>query len=256
MTGRKQDEARSHFTARAGAYRSARPTYPEALYRYLGEVAPGRGRVWDCGTGSGQAALGLAEVFDEVIATDLAQEQLAQAPAHPRVRYEQAPCGEAPLEDASADLVTVATAAHWFDLDAFYAEVRRVLRPRGVIAVWGYGAHALGSEPLEEATRRYAREIIGPYWRSENLDHIDSRYASLPFPFDEFEAPEFAATAKVDLERYLSYLGSWSASQIYLEQRGEDPLDAIRAEMAEAWGAPDTAREMTWGLFMRIGRVA
>ena len=43
------------------------------------------------------------------------------------------------LSDHSADLITVAQAIHWFNFDVFYAEVRRVLKPKGCLAVIGYG---------------------------------------------------------------------------------------------------------------------
>lgn len=43
------------------------------------------------------------------------------------------------VADASVDLLTTAQAAHWFDLEKFYVELKRILRPGGVVAIWGYG---------------------------------------------------------------------------------------------------------------------
>jgi len=59
----------------AADYRRSRPTYPDALFEALAAVAPGRALAWDCGTGNGQAALGLAEHFSAVRATDPSSQQ-------------------------------------------------------------------------------------------------------------------------------------------------------------------------------------
>jgi ubiquinone/menaquinone biosynthesis C-methylase UbiE len=126
---------KDHFSDRAAGYARARPRYPPQLFSALAGLTGARRLAWDCGTGNGQAAIGLAEHFDRVHATDASAAQLRQAEAHPRIRYEEAPESASGLAGHSADLVTVAQAAHWFDLDAFYREVNRVLRPGGVLAL-------------------------------------------------------------------------------------------------------------------------
>jgi methylase of polypeptide subunit release factors len=73
-----------HFSARATDYSKSRPLYPPALFEQLARLAPGRGVAWDCGTGNGQAATGIAEHFDQVIATDPSTAQLAESFPHPR----------------------------------------------------------------------------------------------------------------------------------------------------------------------------
>ena len=62
------DNARS-FGAHAGAYKAGRPTYPDALFDWLAQISPAREAVWDCATGSGQAALALAEQGRELMGT-------------------------------------------------------------------------------------------------------------------------------------------------------------------------------------------
>src|SRR5205823_14795537 len=120
--------------AHAGEYRRFRPTYPPRLFEVLADWSPALRLAWDCGTGNGQAALALAEWFERVIATDRSPEQIAQATPHPGIDYRVAPAEDSGLADSSVDLVTVAQAVHWFDLHRFYAEVRRVARPRALIA--------------------------------------------------------------------------------------------------------------------------
>ncbi len=125
-----------HFSGIAAQYAQARPHYPAALFDWLAAHCAKRTLAWDCGAGNGQASVALAAYFEQVHATDISAAQLAEAPAHPRIHYRVAPADASALPSHTADLITVAQALHWFDLDAFYAEARRVLRPGGLIAAW------------------------------------------------------------------------------------------------------------------------
>jgi ubiquinone/menaquinone biosynthesis C-methylase UbiE len=127
-----------NFGRQADKYARYRPKYPDGLFEYLAEMCPQRDLAWDCATGSGQAAISLARHFSRVTATDISARQIAQAAPHPNVTYRVSPAHLSGLPDASADVVTVATALHWLDLDLFYAEVTRVMKPGGVFAAWCY----------------------------------------------------------------------------------------------------------------------
>ena len=129
---------KDHFSSQATDYARFRPNYPAELFAWLAGIAPSRDTAWDCGTGSGQAAIGLAAHFARVFATDPSRKQLEHAEPHPRIDYRLAPAEVRLLDTASIDLVTVAQAIHWFDLDKFYAEAKRVLKPGGIIAAWTY----------------------------------------------------------------------------------------------------------------------
>ena len=130
---------KDYFSDAAASYATFRPRYPAALFDFVATLPIRRGTVWDCATGNGQAAIPLAEHFDRVIATDASADQIAHAEPHPRVSYRVALADASGLEVASSvDLVTVAQALHWFPLDRFFGEVRRVLVPDGVLAVWCY----------------------------------------------------------------------------------------------------------------------
>ncbi|HEX4936896.1 MAG TPA: class I SAM-dependent methyltransferase, partial [Gemmatimonadaceae bacterium] len=128
------------FSEHAATYVAARPEYPDELYRFVVGLAPGRELAWDCATGNGQAARDLARYFERVIATDASAAQIEHAAPVPNVEYRVATAESSGLADRSVQLVTVAQALHWLDLDAFYAEVRRVTVPGGVLAAWSYGA--------------------------------------------------------------------------------------------------------------------
>jgi ubiquinone/menaquinone biosynthesis C-methylase UbiE len=130
---------KDHFSSVAGNYAAFRPDYPRELFQWLASVSPARSAAWDCATGNGQAAVGLAEYFKTVIGTDASADQIANATPHPKIRYSVVPAEKSGLTAQSMDLITVAQSAHWFDLDRFYSEVRRVLRPGGCVALWCYG---------------------------------------------------------------------------------------------------------------------
>jgi SAM-dependent methyltransferase len=243
-----------HFSGHAPQYEAFRPIYPAALFAHLAALAPGRDLAWDCATGNGQAALAIAPYFRSVLATDASPQQIAQARPHASVRYEVAPAERAPLPDAAVDLVTVAQALHWFNRPRFYAEVRRVARPGGILAAWSYGLHAISPEVDAVVHRLYA-EILGEYWPPERR-WVEEEYKTLWFPFEEVVAPSFPMTERWDFARLLGYLGTWSATQRYQQAKhGADPLDLVRAGLRDAWGDPNREREILWPLYLRIGRV-
>ena len=115
---------KDHFSKQAADYAKFRPRYPQKLFDYLGSIAPSRELAWDCGTGNGQAAVGLATVFDHVIATDASEKQIENAQSHERVEYLVAPAENSGIKSGTVDLIMVAQAVHWFDLNRFYAEAR------------------------------------------------------------------------------------------------------------------------------------
>jgi len=247
--------AKQLFDAQAQDYARYRPTYPRELFEWLASVAPARGLAWDCGSGSGQAAVGLAEFFERVIATDVSPAQLAHAVAHPRVEYRVAPAEHSGLPDACADLVTVAQALHWFDRPRFYAEARRVLKPGGVLAAWCYH-HFTGAPPeVERTIHRYEYDVVGPYWLP-NRRLIDEHLQTVAFPFAELTPPAgLHMEAEWSLAHVLGYLRSWSATQRCRDQAGRDPLEAIRDELTRAWGDPQVRQWLRWPLYLRVGRV-
>jgi ubiquinone/menaquinone biosynthesis C-methylase UbiE len=242
------------FSRQAKEYARFRPLYPPELYAYLAQIAPGRICALDCGTGSGQAAVGLAEHFGRVTASDANLRQIGNAFSHPSIVYLVATGEHLPLAAASLDLVAVAQAVHWFDLDAFYRQVKRVLRPGGVIAVWSY--YFPESEPaVDAALHHFYFDIVGDYW-APNIRLIEKGYRTLDFPFDELEAPSFSIRAHLGLEDLLGFLESWSAVQHYRQAIGADPIPIARQAIGAAWGDPARRIELTWPIYLRVGRTA
>jgi SAM-dependent methyltransferase len=242
---------KDHFSKQAADYAIFRPGYPQELFAYLGTIAPSRQLAWDCGTGNGQAAVGLASGFDRVIATDASEKQIANAQPHEHVEYRVAPAENSGIESETIDLIMVAQALHWLDLDRFHAEARRVLKPDGVLAASAY--NLLRIEPaIDEIANRYYYEVVGPFWPPER--QFVERFADLPFPLDEIDAPKFEMTAQWSLDHLLGYLRTWSSTQRFIAAKGTDPLDQITIDLRSAWGKPQRTRSISWPLVVRIGR--
>jgi SAM-dependent methyltransferase len=245
-------EFKDHFSGHAAAYAAHRPRYPDALFRFLAGLPAERRLAWDCATGSGQAALGLAAHFPRVIATDASDAQIAHAEPHPRVEYRTAPAERSGLPDRAVDLVTVAQALHWLDFDRFYAEVARVLAPGGALAVWSYNLARI-APAVDEVLDRFAREVVGPCWPPERR-WVDEDYRTLPFPYAEVPAPTFHLEERWDLSGLTAYLGTWSSVARCRAATGSDPVAGIAGELAAAWGDPAAVRTVTWPIALRAGR--
>ncbi len=240
-----------HFSAQAGEYARFRPVYPQALFAYLASLTPGHALAWDCGTGNGQAAIALAAHYTKVIASDPSREQIAHTAPHARVRYVVASAEQPPAGAIGADLVTVAQALHWFEVERFYAGLARVLKPEGLLAAWGYGLMRI-TPRVDAVVMRYYTEVVGPYWPPDRR-HIESAYQTLPFPYAEITAPAFSMRADWSLAALLGYLDTWSATRRYLKERGSHPLEQVRLELTAAWDGA-VVRQVVWPLFLRVGR--
>jgi SAM-dependent methyltransferase len=240
----------NHFSNQAATYAQSRPTYPVALFDELARLAPSRGLAWDCGTGSGQAAIALAAHFQRVIATEPSEAQLAAATLHARVVYVRSAELAPTVRDGTVDLVTAAQAAHWFDRRKFYAEVQRVLRPGGIVALWSYWLARVTPE-IDAIVDHFYRETLGPYWPPERV-HIENRYRDFEFPFAELPFPPLTIVREWTADDLAAFLASWSAVDRYRTARGEDPVPAVTAELRTRWGA--RRRTVAWEMFGRIGR--
>jgi hypothetical protein len=242
-----------HFSQHAASYADARPTYPASLMAFLASVSPARRLAWDVGTGSGQAAVLLGDEFERVVATDPSAEQLAHAKAHPRVEYRIGREAGSGLPGGSVDLVTVAQAAHWFDLPAFYDEVRRVAAPGAAIAMWCYSETNV-SEAIDPVIAWFQHERIGPYWPA-GREHVDAGYRTLDFPFAPIAAPAFVMERPWTRDQLTAYLETSSALQRARKAEGGDPLVEFTARLAPLWPDPAERRRVSSPINLLLGRV-
>lgn len=246
---------KDHFSAGAGAYARHRPVYPPELAEVLAAHAPSRVLALDVGTGSGQLAVLLADCFERVVATDASAAQIAHATAHPRVEYRVAPAEASGLPDASVDLVVAAQAAHWFDLDAFYAEARRIAKPRALLALVSYAVTRIAPE-IDAVVDHFHDVTLEGHWPPERI-HVVSGYARLPFPFEEVTLPAVAMHARWDLAALLGYLRTWSGL-VALAKTGAEGAARIagfEAELTARWGDAATVRDVRWPLAVRATRL-
>ena len=248
-------EFKDHFSRTAAEYAVFRPGYPEALFEWLAAHTAKHDLAWDCATGSGQAARGLARHYAQVVGTDASADQLEHAVAHPRIRYRVAPAEDSGFADGSVDIVTVAQALHWLlPLTPFFAEVQRVLAPGGLIAVWGYTLPSVSSAGIDRELERFQDIIVGPYWPPERR-MVDEHYRAVPFPFAEIEVPRFAIEQPLTRRGLEGYLRTWSATQRYRAAHpNEDPIGQIAPVLAAEWPDPDEVRPVHWPMFVRAGR--
>lgn len=238
------------FSGQADSYARARPTYPDALLDAVAGFAPGRHLAWDCAAGSGQASVGLARRFEQVLATDAAVAPLARFPRGSECLRAAALSERSPLRDGSTDLVTVAQALHWFDLEPFFAEVERVLRPGGALAVWCYTLIEVDAE-IDPVVRWFYDEVVGPFWLP-GRELVDRGYAGVALPFGEAPAPRFTIDRRLRLVDLVGYVETWSAVQRYRRQVGRDPLPLLDDALAPAWGDASVPRTVRWPIALRV----
>jgi SAM-dependent methyltransferase len=242
-----------YFSATATAYAQHRPTYPLELVDFLAGTCLHHHAAWDCGCGSGQLSTLLAERFEHVIATDPSTQQLANAKRHPKVEYRIGSAEASGLKDVSVDLAVAAQAAHWFDLPAYYAEVRRVTRPGGIFALITYG-NMVADDTVLQVLHHFYKNVTGPYWPSGRR-HVEDGYRSFPFPFEELEAPQLEIRRNWDMAATIGYVETWSATTALREAKGDAPVEKFRRDLEDAWGVKETVRAIRWPLSIRLGRV-
>ncbi|MBC7891740.1 MAG: class I SAM-dependent methyltransferase [Sphingobacteriaceae bacterium] len=240
------------FSRQSDQYAKYRPTYPAELYEFILSHVPGREAAWDCATGNGQVAGELARHFQKVAATDISEKQLAEALPNENIDYQVASAETSLQADYSFDLITVGQALHWFDFEAFYAEVRRVTKPGGVLAVWGY--ELLNIDPEVDALiLNFYQNVVGIYWAYERR-YVQERYATVPFPFREIPAPEFPMVKYWTLGDLAGYFDTWSSVDKFRQQHGYSPVGELAESLRPFWPAGER-KAVTFPIFMRIGIV-
>jgi ubiquinone/menaquinone biosynthesis C-methylase UbiE len=240
------------FSRVAKEYDASRPGYPEELFAWLADSVAKRETALDVATGTGQAAWGLANHFDHVIAIDVSAEQLRHARGHPRIEYRVARAETTGLPDGSVDLAVAAAAIHWFDRPRFNDELRRVMRRHGVVAAWTYHvAHV--DPPLDAILGAFYRDVVGRYYPPA-VRLVDERYSGIELPGEELAAPSFQASVRWDARQVARFVRTWSVVPTFIEATKRDPVPALEAEIEAAFGGPDIARDLSFPLYLRVAR--
>ena len=236
------------FSDQSLRYKQARPNYSLQIVEEILKHVPERHFAWDCGAGSGQFTQLLAPYFDHVVATDISEAQLQQAPYLENVSYQVQAAEQTSIAAYSIDLVTVAQAIHWFDFEKFYKEVKRVLKPQGVFAAVGYGLIQVQDAAINSLVQQLYFETLNGYWDAERC-YIDELYQTIPFPFQEKPVPELHLEYQWTAQQLLSYLSTWSALKHYQDKNDDDPLQSISHALK---AAPENL-DVTFPVLLRVG---
>lgn len=242
---------KDNFSHQANEYLKYRPTYPDELIKYLVSLTSNQKYAWDCGTGNGQVAVKLSDYFDQVFATDISEKQLQNAPKNENLFYKIEPAELTSFEDNKFNIITVAQAIHWFDFDKFYEQVKRTLKPNGIIAVIGYSLPKINFK-IDNIVYKFYSKFVGDLWDSER-DYIDKGYTTIPFPFEEIKTPTFEISDEWTYQNLIGYLNTWSATQHYIRERNENPVDIIEKDIANNWGK-SKYNKITFPILLRVGK--
>lgn len=211
-------------------YDAARPRYPAELYDALVSLTGSTTGVLELGAGTGIATRRLAERFGSLVSTDLGPRMLRRLHERsPRVPVAVCRAEQLPFADGSFDLVCGAHLWHWVDLPRAIAEVLRVLRPGGALAVWWNEVEADGLPWWDAQQDRL--EAMNPAYRRgyRTRDHAGDL---APF-FAEVRTWSGTWTRELDWPTYEQWLRSKSYVQAIDDLDGF--LGAARTELAEAF---------------------
>ena len=243
-------EFKDHFSGHASQYQKYRPSYPKEMFEYLSTLCVGLKLALDVGTGNGQAARQLTHFFDHVVATDPSENQINSAEPHAKIDFKVARAETCPVPDSSVDLLTVVQALHWFDFEKFFNEAQRVLKDEGVLAAWSY-THASVNAEIDNVYFKYYEDIVGEFWPDERR-HVENKYSQIDFPISHIQPPVFEISLNYTLENYIAYLGTWSASKNYRQEKKAEPLNSIKEDLEQVWGKA-SVRKITWPIYLRVG---
>jgi ubiquinone/menaquinone biosynthesis C-methylase UbiE len=246
-----KNSAKDLFSAHSDIYVKYRPLYPKELYDFILDKVTTKEIALDCGTGNGQAASVLADYFKEVHATDISEKQIGNAIQKPNLHYHTCPAEEPPFIDNLFDLIVSATAVHWFQLDKFFMEMKRIGKNNAVFACWGYKVFRTNKPELNKLIDKFYYEKIHSYWDAERR-HVDEEYSNIPFPFEEIENAGFATRLEWDLGILEGYLNTWSAVQHYIQKHNVNPVTALIQEIKSGCGNL-LKIQITFPIFMRLG---
>lgn len=168
------------------------------------------------------------------------------------IRYVCASAEETGLPCSEFDLVTVATALHYFEFDAFWKEVDRLLVPGSVLAVWTYDVNRFeGNDAAHSVVKRLYHEQLCPdkYW-SERRAHVDNRYESIVFPWQHsLQRKVVDLKLAMPLIAFVKYTTTWSGMQKYREVNDEAAMQELvhtfKRDLMEAFGSEDETDEIT-----------
>ena len=181
----------------------------------------------DVACGTGLSCIALKKIAARIVGTDLSAAMLGQADRDLRIDYLVSPSETLPLAHESFDLLTVSSALHWFERNAFLSEARRVLRPRGWLVIYDsfFSANLKGNpgfNPWFGST--YCQRFPAPPRDNRPLDDRSAKQAGFELVKDE----RYSNVVFFDRKQLIDYLLT-QTNVIAAIDRGESTLDDARA---------------------------
>jgi len=238
------DVAARGFGAGAAAYEAARPDYPDAAIEVLRrEVGIGPDtEVCDLAAGTGKLTRQLVQLGARVTAVEPIDAMRAQAEgAVPAATHLEGTAEAIPLSDASVDVLTVAQAFHWFDAPLALAEIARVLRPDGRLAIlWNERDEATAWVAEMSRIIRWHERTVSRYQHTAWADVVAVGGQFTPlleqvFPWDQPLTREMLA----DRVRSISYIAAMPAAE---RERHVTEVVALVARRPEPFPLPYLCR--------------
>jgi hypothetical protein len=243
---------KDYFSDHSKVYATFRPTYPQDLYDFIFSHLNAKTTAWDCATGNGQVASYLAAHFEKVYATDISRQQIDHAVQRHNIVYSVSAAEQTLFPEHRFDLITVGQALHWIDREEFYKEVRRVGKPKSLLAVWGYAL--LNIEPeIDEIIGDFYMNVVGLYW-DDARRLVEQKYQTISFPFEEISSPAFSIDVEWTLEHLQGYLESWSATRAFMKAHNSNPVPDVIKKLGKYWNNEET-KPVSFPIFLRLGRI-
>ncbi|XP_053351989.1 uncharacterized protein YafE-like [Clarias gariepinus] len=213
----------------------------------------------DLGCGTGQNTRLLAPHFQKVVGIDVSESQVEEARAVPgfaNVTYRSGPAEVLPFPDGSVDLLTAASAAHWFDTEPFLKEAARVLKPHGCIALLGYTDdfnlyYGSCSDKLNNICAE-VKKVIKPYSSSRAVianRRLQALFEAIPFA-DKERIERIPLKMEMTVAGVVGFVETFSSCQTYFRTNPQEAtalLESMMTRLLEEMGvsSPETNLEFT-----------
>ena len=187
-------------------------------------------RALDVACGTGLSCIALKQVAEKIVAVDTSAEMLGQANRHEHIDYLRCPSQVLALGDGSFDLITVSSAFHWFDREAFLPEAHRVLKSRGWLVIYNnlFFATMKGNADFKPwTTSTYVKRFPTPPRNNQPLDDQTADRSG----FQRVKHESYTNVVFFNRQQLIDYLLT-QTNVIAAIERGESTLHDARAYLA------------------------
>ncbi|KAM9961082.1 hypothetical protein ACTFIW_010258 [Dictyostelium discoideum] len=227
------------FGSVSESYKSFRPTYNGELYSIIDSYCDEkRDLAIDVGAGSGQATVKLAKLFKKVIGFDQSENQLKLAEKAENVEYRLSSAEKIDLPSGSVDLITVATAAHWFDLPVFYEESKRLLRENGSLIIWCYNVLEFKNDEAQKIFENLYSGTLGNYWPIQTK-YIKNGYVDIKPTFENTTRKTITIDTTMSINILIGTVSSWSSYSAFIKEGNKDVLPEFKKSLMDTFKTTD-----------------